>query len=263
MIMSKLKSNLFKQIFMNLLIIVVALVIFKGVSYSIDTEKNTDNKDLLIETGNMQVVLNVPKNRYEFKDNYRLGVSDKVGMNQEGYSFTITNTGNIPIEYYEIRIMDEENEISTLPHSYIRFTINKDNGNYRSVSNLGDVDNIIYSGNDLDVGKSASFTLKMWIDENKRDVFDKALYSALEVTLYQKYDILEKYVTYASDEGSFIPSKTSIYSPISTITPQRSGYTFLGWSTSYNGIVEYHEGDTYKENKGKTLYAIWEKVSVD
>ena len=254
------KKNILKQIALNVLILVVALVLFKGVSYSMENDTNMDNKDLLIATGNMQVVLSVPKNQYNFLGNSKYGLSDSEGKASSGYNFTVTNTGNIPIEYYEIRLVDEENKISTLPHSYIRFTISKDNEEYSEIKSLDDVDSIVYQGNDLAVGKSANFNIKMWIDDTKQNIFNKELYAGLEITLYQKYEVYNNYVLYASDGGVNIPFRTSIYSPISSTIPQKDGYKFLGWSTVLNGNVTYVSGDTYKETKGRTLYAVWEKI---
>jgi len=255
-------TNLKRQLLLNVLIIFLAVVIFNGVSYSANTNPNEDNKDLLIETGNMQVVLNVPKDRYDLLGT-KNKMSDEVGKAQAGYDFTITNTGNIPIEYYEIRLVDEENKISTLPHKYLKFIINKDNDNYSSVKNLGDNDNVLYSGKNLEVGKSARFNLKLWIDDKIMDIYNKELYGALEVTLYQKDETSLKYVLYESEEGFGIPFRTMIDSPITSSIPIRDGYEFLGWSRKFNGDVDYVSGDTYRENNGATLYAIWKKVEND
>ena len=256
-----LKKTIINSLLVNIFIVVMAFVVFKGVSYSINSD-GTDNKDLIVKTGNMQVVLSVPSEHYSFLDNMKIGVSDSIGVNQDGYTFTLNNTGNIPIEYYEIRLVNEENKISTLPHNYIRFTINKDNNNYSEIKNLGDMDSVIYAGENLDVGKSATFNFKMWIDEKAQNTNNMTLFSALEVTLYQKREILNNYILYESDGGR-IPYKTPIYHPISEMIPEKEGYHFLGWSTSFNGEVKYHSGDTYKEKKGVTLYAIWEKVKND
>lgn len=255
------KKIIFKHVILNVIIIAISVIIFKNVSYSYDENKINDNKDLLVETGNMQVVLSIPKERYEFVNILKLGVSDEVGKNQDGYSFTITNTGNIPIEYYEIKLVDEENKISTLPHKYLKFIINKDGGPYSDIKSLGDVNSIIYEGSNLEVGKSATFNYKMWLDNHSNDIIEKKLYSAIEVTLYQKNEIKDNYIIYESEEGGNIPFRTSIHSPISMVIPNREGYEFIGWSTSYNGEVKYYGGDTYTEEKGGTLYAVWKKMT--
>lgn len=251
-------NNVKRSLVINILIIVVSFVLFKGVSYSLDNNPTNDNKDVLIQTGNMQVILNVPSEKYELLDFFKDSVSDSVGLNQEGYNFSVKNTGNIPIEYYEIRLVDQEGKISTLPHKYLRFSISCDNKK-EDIKNLGDNDSIIYSGYNLDVGKSIAFNLKMWIDENEAQAFGKELYGAIEITLYQKYDVYKNYVLYESNVGSInVPVRTSIYSPVTSTIPKRNGYYFVGWEKKGTNI-RYYPGDVYEEEMGTTLYAIWEK----
>ena len=249
-------KNIKRQIIINVLIIVVAVVFFKGVSYSIDEKPTQDNKNLLIKSGNMQVVLNIPSEKYELLDATKATLSDANGLKQAGYSFSIKNTGNIPIEYYEIRLVNQEGKISTLPHKYLHFTINKDGGKYEDIKNLGDNDSILYYGYNLEVGTSSKYNLKIWISDNEINAIDKELYGAIEVTLYQKYDVYKNYVLYESLDSTNVPVRTSIYSPISSIIPKRDGYRFLGWE--YNG-KRYNPSDTFNGNVGTTLKAIWEK----
>ena len=248
--------NIKRQIIVNILIVVVAFVLFKGVSYSIDEKPTQDNKNLLIKSGNMQVVLNIPSEKYELLNAKSATFSDSDGLKQEGYNFSIKNTGNIPIEYYEIRLVNQEGKISTLPHKYLHFTINKDDGKYEDIKNLGDNDSILYCGYNLNVGESSKYNLKIWINDNEINAFGKELYGAIEVTLYQKYDVYKNYVLYESENSTNIPIRTSIYSPISSTIPRRDGYTFLGWE--YNEKV-YHPNDTFSGNVGTTLKAIWKK----
>lgn len=247
-----------KNIIINVLIIAVAIFLFKGISYSAENKDTMENKDVLIKTVNMQVVLNVPSEKYNFLDTLTESASDSSGLNKKGYDFSITNTGSIPIEYYEIRLVDQEGKVSTLPHKYLRFTINKDNGKYEDVKNLGDNDSILYYGYNLDVGKSSTFNLKMWVDGEEADILGKELYGAIEVTLYQKFDVYKNYVLYESDDSTNVPIRTSIYNPISNMIPKRDGYKFLYWEKSGGGM-KYNSGDTYRENVGTTLYAVWEK----
>ena len=250
-------KNIKRGIIVNLLIIIICVVLFKSVSYSIDTNPETVNKDLLIQTGNMQVILNIPNEKYELTDSLKESLSDSEGIKQESYNFSIKNTGNIPIEYYEIRLVDQEGKVTTLPHKYLHFTISSDNNEYDSIKSLGDVDSILYSGYNLDIGSSKSFKLKMWVTEDI-DVLGKVLYGAIEVTLYQKYDVYKNYVLYESNDSTNVPVRSSLYSPISSTIPKKNGYTFVGWETK-DGFIKYYPGDTYKENIGVTLYAIWEK----
>ena len=252
------KKIVLKQLAINSFILIMAFVIYIGVSYSIKNEEN-DNKDLLIKMGNMQVVLNTPTEKYEFTDMLKESLSDEMGIKQKGYDFSIINTGSIPIEYFEIRLVNQENKISNLPHKYLRFTISKDGESYSDVKNLGDVDSIIYAGYNLDLEKSVSFNLKMWLDESVINYHDLKLYDAMEVTLYQKFDLYDNYILYEDENSYNVPIRTSINSPISTVIPKRNGYTFLGWSSMKNGSVEYSSGSFYPEKKGKTLYPVWKK----
>ncbi len=248
--------NIKRSLIVNVLIIMVSVLLFRGISYSMDNDPNKDNKNLLIKTGNMQVVLSIPNEKYELLDNNE-PVSDAVGINQTGYTFEIENTGSIPIEYYEIRLVDQEGKVTTLPHKYLKFVINKDDSEYSNIINLGDNDSILYTGSDLDIGKKASFNLKMWISE-EANAYNKELYGAIEITLYQKFDVYKNYVLYDSSDSVNVPIRTLIYNPITTVIPQKEGYVFEGWATK-DKTIRYNPGDTYQEKVGTTLYAIWEK----
>ena len=247
-------KNIKKSIIINALIIMISVFLFKSFTYSSKVDPTKDNKDLLIQTGNMQVVLNIPSEKYELLDSLSESVSDEVGLKQEGYLFSITNTGNIPIEYYEIRLVDQEGKISTLPHKYLRYTISKDEEDM-DIKNLGDNDSIIYSGYNLGINDKANFNLKMWIEDNELNALNKELYGAIEVTLYQKFDVYKNYVLYDTD-GII---RTSIYSPITSDIPTKEGYRFVGWKNNLTNKV-YQPGETYNEKTGVTLEAIWDKV---
>lgn len=47
------------------------------------------------------------------------------------------------------------------------------------------------------------------------------------------------------------------YLTLSSVVPQRAGYTFLGWSYTVDGAIAYQPGDQFGENRSVTLYAAW------
>lgn len=71
-------------------------------------------------------------------------------------------------------------------------------------------------------------------------------------------------ITYNANGGSGAPSSQSkskgvgIY--LSSTKPTKSGYTFLGWSTSSTSTTAYYQpGDYYNIDADLYLYAVWEK----
>ena len=257
-----LNNILGKQIIITLITLSMVILILMGTSYAILGSGDETNKATVnIKVGSMQVVLRSTSEVYTFKEKFQYPVSDASGMSQEPYNFSLSNTGNNDIGYFEIRMINQENKISTLPHKYIRYTVQKGNEKYINPVNLGDVESIIYSGYDFKKDETIDFNLKLWIDENSpKSVYNKELYGALEVTLYQKYDIYDYYVLYDSVGGVNSPFRTNIQEPIASIIPKKENYLFLGWSSTKDGAVEYQPEDKYRENIGRTLYAVWKKL---
>ena len=71
-------------------------------------------------------------------------------------------------------------------------------------------------------------------------------------------------VSFNANGGSGAPSaQTKWYNETLTLSstkPTKSGYTFLGWSTSSTATsATYSAGGSYTSNSGATLYAIWRK----
>ncbi len=72
-------------------------------------------------------------------------------------------------------------------------------------------------------------------------------------------------LTYNANGGSNPPSNQSGSTSytISSIKPTKSGYTFLGWSTSSSATsAGYTAGDKITLSANTTLYAVWEKIPV-
>jgi len=250
------------QVIVTFVSLFMIVFILMGTSYAVlGSDDETSEATVNIKVGSMQVVLSSSSDVYTFNDKFQYPVSDASGLSQQPYSFSLTNTGNNDIGYFEIRMINQENKISTLPHKYIRYALQKGQDEYTSPVNLGDVDSVVYSGYDFKQNETIKFNLKMWIDETSpKNVYNKELYGALEVTLYQKYDVYDYYILYDNMGGVNGPFRTNIQEPIASVIPKKENYSFLGWSNDENGTVEYIPGASYQENVGRTLYAVWKRI---
>ena len=68
-------------------------------------------------------------------------------------------------------------------------------------------------------------------------------------------------LTYDANGGAGAPAaQTGIVLPISSTTPTRAGYTFLGWGTSSSATnVTYTAGSSIKLTANKTIYSMGRK----
>ncbi len=83
-------------------------------------------------------------------------------------------------------------------------------------------------------------------------------------TLYAVWGKNTYTVSYNANGGSGAPSSQTkthgVSLTLSSTKPTRSGYTFLGWSTSSTATsATYSAGSSYTNNASVTLYAVWKK----
>ena len=83
-----------------------------------------------------------------------------------------------------------------------------------------------------------------------------------DTTLYAVWKPNPYTVSYNSNGGSGAPSSQTKYHgsslTLSSQKPTRTGYTFLGWSTSKTATTaSYSAGGSFTKNAATTLYAVW------
>lgn len=259
------KKSIVDKIFKNQLLLTFStafLLVFIviGSSYAIfNSKEETGVTDVIVQSGSLKAILSSTSEIIEM--NYTtLGVSDEVGLSYDPYTFTIKNGGDNTIKYYELRIVDEEYENSTLPHKSINFSLSKNGESYTEPQNLGDNRSYIYVGGSLESNESDTFDLKLWVNSEFGEYANnKNLKASIELTIYS--DIPTKnYIVYDTQGGSYIP-KTSITSRrLTNQIPFKSGYSFIGWSTIVDGELEYESNAIYNKSNGMVLYAIWKEI---
>ncbi|MDO4557250.1 MAG: InlB B-repeat-containing protein, partial [Lachnospiraceae bacterium] len=83
-----------------------------------------------------------------------------------------------------------------------------------------------------------------------------------DVTMYAVWKAETYTITFNTNEGEgALASQIKTYGvnlTLSSTEPTRTGYTFLGWSTSSTAIsASYSAGSSYTLNSSATLYAVW------
>ena len=120
--------------------------------------------------------------------------------------------------------------------------------------------------NDDDDGTDRNFRLQYNLTAGTTYRFAVGYYSASTTgTIPFKFGKVYT-ITYNANGGSSAPSSQTkdygIALTLSSTKPTRSGYTFLGWSTSSTATTStYSAGGTYSSEANVTLYAVWHKHS--
>lgn len=112
---------------------------------------------------------------------------------------------------------------------------------------------------------TSAVTYKVYAKYNGIDMLDKTMYVNTSFTV----PALAKYtISYNANGGSGAPaSQTKYYGKtlaLSGTKPTRTGYSFLGWSTSSTATsATYAAGASYTGNANATLYAVWKANTYD
>ena len=149
------------------------------------------------------------------------------------------------------------------PHSYkITFDANGGSGAPVSTEKFYGIDATLPSG----IPAKSGFGFAGWSDSKTGSVkyLPGAVYTANgNATLYAVWTT-EKYdVTFDANGGINTPSVHSLAKNLDLIIPltipEKTGYTFLGWSESRTATApDYLIGEKYTRKSSVTLYAVWE-----
>ena len=158
------------------------------------------------------------------------------------YRFTLNSTADISIDF--------EHDYYDSSNTYWRIYLHDTNGNQKlSFNSKGNKTSTSSSTTSLEPG---DYYIK--INDDYYNGIDYKFVVNGPVTTYT--------ITYNANGGSGAPASQTKYQnqnlTLSSTKPTRSGYTFLGWSTSSTATTAtYAPGDTYTTNASATLYAVW------
>lgn len=115
---------------------------------------------------------------------------------------------------------------------------------------------------------SQSIPIKVTIENVTIDGYGSSGSFSGSTTEYQSVSAKSSYtVSFNANGGSGAPSsQTKWYGEtltLSSTTPTRTGYKFLGWSTSNTATsAAYSAGGSYTDNSAATLYAVWQEYAL-
>lgn len=148
---------------MLIISVIIMLVLIIGITYAAFHFIGTGSKNNVITLGKLQLTLE-EGNEITVMD--AMPVSDEDGLKSEGFSFTLRNTGNVPIAYsiYLDDIALEETELK-LDTKFLKYNLE-----FNGVSDatqylddrLVDGDRELTSGT-LEGGSSNQYLLRVWI----------------------------------------------------------------------------------------------------
>ena len=136
-----------------------------GSSYAIFSDVSSQEDYNTVTTGTLQLAY---EDTQSLSLNNLYPVSDEVGMQGDGYTFTVRNVGTLPSDY-KVMIQDDTAMIEAdgcsdhlLPKANIKVSVN--GGTPFLLSNIEESNYMITTGN-LQPGASVTHVVKVWIDE--------------------------------------------------------------------------------------------------
>ena len=147
-----------KYLILVIVTAIVCIIALIGTTYAVLTMTIEGDKSITITAGILKV--DFTDGNYINLDNVT-PMSDSKGLQQEPYTFTITNNGNINAYYH---VLLEEDSANTLANTYLKMKITSDNGYDSGVINVSDLGSNyfeIIEENTLSVGDSVIYSLWM------------------------------------------------------------------------------------------------------
>ena len=172
-----------RQLLVTLFSILGVTIISLGSAYAVFTSISRSADYNVIKVGTLNIDFGESTNTIKLNGEYPM--SDEEGVKLTPYTFTITNTGTLAADY-EVFIQDDQDMIeqdncsgNQLNKDYIRYKL--DTGEPTNLSSIEE-SNYKIASSSLETGKSATYTLYVWIKEGVgNDVLNKHYHGKIVV----------------------------------------------------------------------------------
>ena len=208
---------------------------------------------------------------YVYGASRRTATVDKTAYGKRGSSYTIyspTISGYTPSKSSVSGTFSSESSSATVYYYESTYTIsfnaNGGSGAPSSITKKHFTNATLPSDKPYRTG----YTFKGWGTSSSASYAayqpGSTFYTNANTTLYAVWSAKTYTISYNANGGSGGPGSQTkthgIKMLISRVEPTRSGYTFLGWSTSPSASsASYQPGEWYYANADLTFYAVWKK----
>ena len=161
-----------KKVFIIIGIVLLLIIAGIATSYALFSMNVTKNKVFKVGVGKLELTLNDNDSNNNFDQNgnaiienlYPMKEAD--GLNQEGYHFTITNTGSMDAGYtiYLDDVVKENIEVGRVNSSLIKINFTNNTTNTTHTYSLSELTDRILESGQLAKNATNSYTLKVWLD---------------------------------------------------------------------------------------------------
>ncbi len=147
-------------------ILLVAVIVALSTSYAMFRFNVTKNTNFKLALGTLELTIKDTTTEDKFILKNTVPTKDDVALGEDGYKFTLTNTGTID-SYYSIYLDDIllSDAGERLDNSYIRFNLLNESNSQSNTSSLSSYsnDNRLITNGFLKKGESVTYILRMWV----------------------------------------------------------------------------------------------------
>ena len=165
----KIRHIITRQLTVTVTTVFLLVMVIIGSSYALFMDVDTSSNENVYTSGDLVMVFNdeTGKNRNTINNTALIPMSNEIALRQTNniYSFTVTNTGTLPMKY-DVLLSDVQEFANSnlLDHKYIKYQLCiKNMDNCTIIRDLSSVEEgVIYQSN-LTAGEQIIYYLRVWI----------------------------------------------------------------------------------------------------
>lgn len=155
-----------KKMILIISILSAIMILALASSYALFTFNVTKDTNFKVAIGSLELTITDTTTEDKFVMRSTVPTKDEVALEQDGYTFILTNTGTID-SFYTIYLDDiilTDEEVDRLDNSYVKVNLLNQKTNQSTTKILSDIEDRVLETGYIEAGESITYTLRMWVD---------------------------------------------------------------------------------------------------